>query len=317
MDNSTNPPAHVILGTGQLGLAVMDELVAQGKPVRMVNRRGSVGETLPPGVQVVAADLTDPANVARVTQEAEVVFHTVQPPYTRWPELFPPLTAAILKGVTATGAKLVFGDNLYLYGPTGGAPIHEGLPYAATGHKGATRAQMASSLLEAHKAGNVRVTIGRGSDFYGPRCTDSAYGEVVFGAAVAGKTMNLLGNIDQPHTVTYIKDFAKGLVILGERPEADGQAWHIPNAPTISSREFAQKVADAAGVPLKVQSAGPLLITLLGLFNPMLREFKEMMYEFQEPYIVNADRFVETFGDIATPLATGIDATLAWFRARG
>ncbi len=318
MNSSTNQQvaSYIVLGTGQLGLAVMDELVAQGKAVTLVNRSGKVGEPLPAGVRVVQADMTDPSAVARVAQGATVVFHTAQPSYTRWPEDFPPLTAAILEGVAAAGAKLVFGDNLYMYGATGGQPIHEGLPYAATGRKGATRAKMAKTLLDAHKAGKVRVAIGRGSDFYGPRCTGSTFGDVVFGAVVDGKAMNLLGNVDQPHTVTYIKDFAKGLVILGERAEADGQAWHIPNAPTVTTRQFVQMVADEAQKPLKFQAAGPFLVTALGWFNPMIREFKEMMYEFQEPYIVDDSRFVTAFGNIATPLQTGIAETLAWFRAQ-
>ena len=317
MNTNTAPSVsrHVILGTGQLGLAVMDELVAQGKPVTLVNRSGKVREPLPAGVQLVQADLTDPAAVTRAVRGAEVVFHIAQPPYDRWPEEFSPLTQAIVAGVAPTGAKLVFGDNLYMYGPTGGKPIHEGLPYAATGRKGATRAKMATSLLEAHKAGKLRVAIGRGSDFYGPRCTDSTYGEIVFGAAVAGKAMNLLGNIDLPHTVTYIKDFAKGLVVLGERAEADGQAWHVPNAPTVSTRRFVQMVADAAGTPLKTQVAGRFLVSVIGLFNPTLRELKEMMYEFEEPYLVDDSRFAKQFGFTATPLEEGIAATVAWFRA--
>ena len=306
---------YVILGSGQLGLAILDELTAQGKAVTVVNRSGKVGEALPAGVALVQADLTNPGEVERVTQGAQVVFHTVQPPYTRWPDLFPPLTSAILQGITGSGAKLVFGDNLYMVGPTGGKPIHEGLPYAATGHKGRTRAQMATQLLEAQAAGRARITIGRGSDFFGPRCTDSTLGEIVFGAAVSGKAMNLLGNIDLPHSYTYIRDFAKGLVILGERREADGQAWHIPNAPTLTTRQVAQQIADAAGVPLKTQVAGRFLVSVLGLFNPQIREMKEMMYEFEEPYIVDTTRFVQTFGDIATPWAQSIPATLAWFRA--
>ena len=306
---------YVILGSGQLGLAILDELTAQGKAVTVVNRSGKVGEALPAGVALVQADLTNPGEVERVTQGAQVVFHTVQPPYTRWPDLFPPLTSAILQGITGSGAKLVFGDNLYMVGPTGGKPIHEGLPYAATGHKGRTRGQMATQLLDAHAAGKARVTIGRGSDFFGPRCTDSTLGEIVFGAAVSGKAMNLLGNIDLPHSYTYIRDFAKGLVILGERREADGQAWHIPNAPTLTTRQVVQQIADAAGVPLKTQVAGRFLVGVLGLFNPQIREMKEMMYEFAEPYIVDTTRFVQTFGDIATPWAQSIPATLAWFRA--
>jgi len=162
---------YVILGAGQLGLAVMDELVAQGKPATLANRSGKVGEPLPAGVNMVQADSTDPDAVARLAKDAQVVFHCAQPSYDRWPDLFPPLTRAILDGVSRTQAKLVFGDNLYMYGPTGGQPIREDLPYAATGVKGKTRAAMAKMLLDAHRAGQARLTIGRASDFYSPTST--------------------------------------------------------------------------------------------------------------------------------------------------
>lgn len=37
---SNNFELHKIFGTGQLGLAVMRELTARGKTVRMINRHG-------------------------------------------------------------------------------------------------------------------------------------------------------------------------------------------------------------------------------------------------------------------------------------
>lgn len=307
---------HVILGTGQLGLAIMDELVGRGAPVTLVNRRGQVHEALPAGVDLVQADLTDPTAVAQVTQGAQVVYATAQPAYTAWPAQFPPLMESILAGVAQSGAKLVFGDNLYMYGPTGGRPLHEALPYAATNRKGSTRARVAEALLEAHRRGTARVTIGRAADFYGPRCTDSTVGEIVFGAILAGKPVNVLGKIDLPHTYSYIRDFAKGLVILGERAEADGQAWHIPAAPTLSTREFVTQVAQQAGMPLKLRVAGPFLVGALALFNPMMRELKEMMYQGLEPHIMDHSRFAAAFGDISSPHAQAIDETLAWYRSR-
>ncbi len=132
---------QVIFGSGPLGLAVMDALTARGYTnITVVNRRGAVDETLPAGVSVVAGDATDPDDVARITEGAAVVFQCAQPGYAEWPEKFPPIIEGIVAGVSRTGARLIFGDNLYMYGPTGGAAITEDLPYAATGRKGRTRA---------------------------------------------------------------------------------------------------------------------------------------------------------------------------------
>lgn len=312
-DTMSSATPYVILGTGQLGLAIMEALVAEGKAVTVVNRSGKLKEPLLAGVQVRQADMNDPAAVTSVTQGAQVVFTCVQPPYTQWPELFPALNQAVMEGVAPTGAKLVFGDNLYMYGSTHGAPIREDSPYAATGRKGKTRALIATTLLDAHRAGKLRVAIGRASDFYGPRCTDSALGEIVFGNLLAGKSVDLMGDIDQPHTYSFIRDFAKTLVILADSPQADGQAWHIPNAPAQTTRQVVQMIADQAGVPLRLRVAKDWMVRALGLFNPMLREMVEMSYEFKEPYIVDDSRFVQSFGNIATPLEQGIQETLAWF----
>jgi nucleoside-diphosphate-sugar epimerase len=292
----------------------MDELITSDRQVTLVNRRGEVEEGLPAGVTVVAGDATDADNVAELCAAADAVFQCAQPPYERWPEQFPPIIDGLIAGVSRTGARLVVGDNLYMYGPTGGAPVHEDLPYAATGPKGRTRAELARRLLQAHAAGTVQVTMGRASDFYGPRVLDSAAGEIVFAAALEGKPVNVLGDPDQPHTYTYIRDFARGLVTLAEQSEAFGRAWHIPSAPTLTTREFVDLVEDEVGRPVKIRPAGRFLVTLLGLFNSRLRELKELMYEFEEPYIVDHSQYEAAFGSKVTPHQQAIAETIAWYR---
>lgn len=306
---------NVIFGAGPLGLAVMDELVARGRQVTVVNRSGRVGETLPAGATAVAGDATNPGDVARLCADADVVFQCAQPEYHEWPEKFPPIVAGIIAGVAQTEARLVVGDNLYMYGPTDGEPIHEELPYAADGRKGRTRAEMAEALLAAHEAGEIQVTIGRASDFYGPRVEGSAVGDVVFAAALEGKTVNVIGNPDLPHTYTYIRDFARALVTLSEHAEAFGQVWHVPSAETISTRQFVELVGEEVGRPLKVRAGGKLMISLMGLFSPAIREFKEMMYEFEEPYVVDDSRFRQAFGNGVTPHEEAIRETVAWYKS--
>jgi nucleoside-diphosphate-sugar epimerase len=305
---------HVVFGTGPLGRSVMAELARRGKRVRMVNRSGRLPGA-PAGVEVAAGNAYEPAEVQRLTQGAQVVYQCAQPKYTEWPAKFLPLQAAILEGVAASGARLVIGENLYMYGDTDGRPIAENLPYAAHGPKGRTRAQMAEAALAAHRAGKVRVAIGRGSDFFGPGVLASAAGELVFGAVVKGRSAQVMGKPDLPHTYTYIEDFGRALVTLGERDEALGRAWHVPNAATVSTRRFLQMAAQAAGQPLKVLAAGPLLLTAIGLFNAEVREFWEMRYEFEKPFVVDSSQFERAFGLKATPLEEAVERTVRWFQA--
>ncbi len=308
---------HVILGTGQLGLAIMDELVAAGKPVKLVNRSGRINEPLPAGVILETADAAHPDDVARVTAGADVVFFCVQPAYHQWPEKFPPLASSIIEGVSRSGARLVFGDNLYMYGPTAGQPLHEGLPYAAKTRKGKARAQVANLLLAAHEAGKLHVTIGRASDFYGPRVTSSMAGAMLFEAALAGKTVNLTGDLNLPHTITYIRDFARALVTLSEHEMAYGRTWHVPSAETLSQSQFIRLVEAEIDRPIKVRTAGTWVLRLVGLFNPAAGEVVEMMYEFNEPFVVDHSQYAAVFGTHVTPHQQAIRETVAWYQQQG
>jgi nucleoside-diphosphate-sugar epimerase len=308
---SNNQELHVIFGTGPLGLAIMEELLARGKRVRMINRSGRA--EVPSGVEVVQGDALQWQGLLPHCEGAAVIYNCTNAPYTQWPEKFPPILNGVIETVAAVGAKLVSADNLYMYGHVDG-PLTEDLPYAASGRKGRTRARMAQTILEAHAKGRIRATIGRASNFYGPRVLDSVAGKGMFQAILEGKGAQVLGNIDLPHTFTFIRDFAKGLVTLGEREEALGEAWHIPSAETITTRQFVEMVAQEAGSAPKFKPAPRLGIVLLAPFVPFMREVKEMLYEFEKPFIMNHTKFESMFGNHSTPHRDAIRETLDWYR---
>src|SRR5215203_2365715 len=308
-----NGELHVVFGTGAVGMSVMDELVQRSpRRVRMVNRSGRV--SVPEGVEVVGGDATDEAFAREASEGASLVYFALNPPYDKWPELFPPLQAGVLEGASSAGAKLVAVENLYIYGTTGGRPITEDLPYAPNTRKGTVRARMSEELIEAHKSGKVRVAVGRASDFFGPRVLTSAAGEQVFGRAVAGKSAQVAGDPDQPHTYTYAPDIGKGLVVLGEREEALGRAWHLPSPETVTTRRFVEMIFEEAGGPARIQTAPKFVLRVMGLFNPPLREMIEMLYEFEEPFVVDHSAFERAFGLQATPLRQAIGETIRWYR---
>jgi nucleoside-diphosphate-sugar epimerase len=265
-----------------------------------------------------AADLTDPTAAAAACAGAGVAYLCANVPYTDWPEKWPPLAAGILEGAARAGVKLVYGDNLYSYGPVDG-PLHEGLAPAATGRKGRVRARIAADLLAAHGAGRVRVAIGRASDFYGPWATESSLlGSRVIPAAFAGRPAQVLGALDTPHTFTFIRDYARGLATLGAHAEAFGQVWHVPSAPAPTQRELLALVwAEAdVGAP-RVKAAPSWLVRALALASPIMRELAEMLYEWERPYVVDHSKFERAFGAVTTPHREAVRETVAWFRGRG
>ncbi|MCL5997494.1 MAG: SDR family oxidoreductase [Chloroflexi bacterium] len=308
-----NGGLHVIFGTGPLGTSVMRQLVNKGRRVRVVNRSGKA-ET-PAGVEVVRGDATDPASACEVCRGAGVVYNCANPPYTEWVTLFPRIQAGILEGAAAAGAKLISAENVYMYGEVD-RPMAEDMPYNAHTRKGQVRARMAQALLEAHRSGKVRAAIGRASDFYGPGVLGSAAGERVFYPALQGKQVLLLGKLDVPHTYTYIDDFGRGLVTLGECEEALEQAWHIPSAETLTTRQFLMLVFEATGQPPKMAATPNVVVKALGLFDPMMRELVEMLYEFDRPFIVDHSKYERAFGNHSTPHREAIRRTVDWFRAR-
>jgi nucleoside-diphosphate-sugar epimerase len=310
------PDLHVVLGSGPLGRAVAEECRARGLRVRLVNRRGRMAGP-PAGAEVRGADLTDHALGRAACEGAAAVYLCANVPYTDWVAGWPPLAEGALAAATAVGARLVYGDNLYMYGPHDG-PLREDLPYAATGRKGRVRAAIATRFLEAHRAGTVKVAIGRASDFYGPWAADgSLLGMRVIPAALAGSAGQVLGDVDQPHTFTFIRDYARGLVTLGTRDEALGRVWHVPSAPTTTQRALLQMVWEECGQqgPARFKAAPGWLVGAMGLFVPIMRELAEMMYEWEKPYVVDHSAYAAVFGDTTTPHREAIIETVAWFRA--
>ena len=306
---------HVVLGRGAIGRAVAEELLGRGEAVRMVNRSGQMEET-PAGVDVVASDLYNPENVRDVTRGAKVVYQASQPHYNEWPEKFPPLQKSILDGLTGSGAKLVLIENIYMYGAMNGRAFSEDMPHRAHTRKGRVRGEISNAAFAAHNEGRLRVSAARGGNFFGPWGTDSTMGARVFYPLLHGKPAQLIGRTNLPHTHTYVRDFGKALVILGERDEADGQAWHVPNdQPGMTQGELVRMFAEEAGVEPKMSSMGKLMMSIGGLFIPEAKETVEMMYEFENPFVIDSSKFEQTFGMRATPIREAIQETVAWYRS--
>jgi nucleoside-diphosphate-sugar epimerase len=307
----------VIFGTGPLGRATMNELVKRGEHVRMINRSGRL-ERAPKNVEIVAADASNLESAIQASRGASVIFNCVGTAYTTqaWESQMPVLWNNILQAATSSDAKLVIGDNLYVYDQVGSG-IHEHLPHSSTARKGRARIRAVETMLEAHRSGRAQVAFARGSDFFGPYAGDqSQLGNRVFPALLAGKAAQLIGNPDLPHTLTFIEDFGRAMVMIADHDQAFGRAWHVPNTPTKTRREVLEVAAKMVDQPLRIQSMNALMVRGLGLFVPILREVGEMMYQFDKPYLVDSSQFVAQFGDIHTPLEVALEQTIAWFADR-
>jgi nucleoside-diphosphate-sugar epimerase len=234
--------------------------------------------------------------------------------YGKWAEEFPPLQQGVLAGAQSAGARLVVLDNLYAYGPTGGADLVESMPSRPTSTKSTTRAAMTAELLAAHDAGRVEVAIGRASDYFGPGAAHSALGETVFGTALTGKTAKVMGNPDQPHSYSYTPDVAAALVTLAIQPGAAGSIWHLPVGETRTTRQIVEIVYALAGHRPRLLAAGATTLRMIGLVKPAMREYLHTLYQFTDRWVVDDSKFRAAFGDHATPLDDALASTLQSYR---
>lgn len=304
---------HVIFGTGPAGLMLAEQLSAAGKHVRLVNRSGK-GQA-PAGTELVAGDVLQSDVVRALCQGAVAAYHCANVPYQQQVEVIPRLQASIIEGVAAVGAKLIVTDTLYMYGKTHGKVMKESSAYAATTRKGQMRARVAETYLKTHREGKVRVSLGRAADFYGPRVFNSALGQSVFPPALAGKPVQLLGNIDLLHSYSYMGDVARTLKLLGEREEALGKVWHVPVVtPPVTQREMVQQIGKVLGKPVHIQTFPKIAVQATGVFDPAMRELVEMFYQYTEPQIVDASAIEQAFGLRATPLDEALSTTIEWYQ---
>lgn len=304
-----------VIGHGAVGRETARLLAARGDQVRIVQRRKP--QALPQGATFQAADIEDPASTRAACAGVEAVINCLGFPYDSalWARVWPMAMRHLLDGCAASGARYVFADNLYLYGPQAG-PLREDLPLTTYGRKPRLRAEITRMWMQDHESGKVRAVAVRAADFYGPDVPNSVLAAFGVARMLAGKAALVPYPPDQPHDFTYVPDYARAVVTLVDAPDdAYGQAWHVPNAPTRTLRELLKLAAARAGVPPKMSVMPRALAAVVGLFNKEIAEIGEMRFQWESPYLVDTSKFARRFWSDATPFEQGLDATIAFYRA--
>ena len=208
----------------------------------------------------------------------------------------------------------MYADSLAMYEP-GSSPMTEESPATAATKKGSLRAELAAELLEEHANGRLRVVVARAADYFGPRGVRCALGRRFFTDLLAGRRTQWFKSLDQPHSLSYLPDLARAFVLLGTRDEAEGQVWHTPVCDPVTGRELIEAAARAAGVKPRPALLKEGTVTFYGIFVPTFREYPELAYQWDAPFVSDAGKFEEAFGPFAlTPLDEALEATVAWYR---
>ena len=303
----------LVIGYGPVGKATVAKL--KGRKVRVAQR--TVPKDLPEDAGFTRCDVLDAASVRAAVKGTSQIVLSIGFAYERavWRDAWPKAMANVLDAAEAEGARIVFVDNLYMYGPQT-VPLREDMALAAYGAKPAVRAAITRQWMAAHDSGRVKVTALRAPDFYGPDVRTSHLGDLAFGTMAKGKSPMLIVDPDQPHAFAYVPDIARGVVSLLDAPDEDfGQAWHIPCASIHTPREILAIGAAQIGRKPKVIAIPMGLLPLMGLFMPLMKEMAEMQFQWDRPYEVDASKFAERFWSDATPFEQGVQETLKSFGA--
>jgi nucleoside-diphosphate-sugar epimerase len=296
---------------GAIGPAAASTLLARGHDVRAVGRNEERLRAALPGAEPFVADLEDLAGARAAAAGMDAILYAVGVPYDRF-ELHPKMMRITLQAAKDAGVRqLIHISNVYPYGRPQTATVSETHPRAPHTRKGRYRLEQEDLVFAAHDPHGLQTLVLRPPDFYGPNAANSETAYALANIA-AGKPADLLSPISTPHEWVYVPDIAPVVAGLFERPDAFGTAYNLAGPGTLTSREFYEKLFAAAGKPFRYREAGPFLLRVIGLFNPLMRELVEMAYLHETPVILDDAKLRAVLGEIhKTPYDEGIRATVA------
>jgi nucleoside-diphosphate-sugar epimerase len=292
---------QVILGAGgAIGKDLAKELKNYDDKVRLFSRNP---QKVNEDDELFAGDLTNKTNVEDALKAANVAYLTAGLPYHAlvWERQWPVIMKNVLQACKKHKTKLVFFDNVYMYDKEKLSPMTEETEIDPPSRKGKVRATIAQLLLDEEQSGNLEALIARAADFYGPGIKNSIFNEAILNNLKAGKSANWFCSTKYKHNFTWTPDAAKATALLGNTQSAYGQVWHLPTAPAFPMYEWIDATANALSVKSKSVVAPKFLVGFMGIFNPLMREMKEMLYQYDRDYDFDSSKFETVFEMKPTP----------------
>lgn len=306
---------QVILGAGgAIGTPLAKVLTNYTQDIRLVNRHP---EKVNPTDTLFTADLLNEADVVKAVEGADVAYLTVGLPYKKhvWQQAWPKVMAHTINACAAANCKLVFFDNVYMYDPHHLDGMDEHTPIGPVSVKGRVRAQIAQELLLAIEEGKIEGMIARAADFIGATPNAIPH-EVILKNLISGKSAQWFGRKDKVHNFTYVEDAAKAVAELGNTPSAYGRVWHLPSTQQrLTGADWVQLFAGELEVKPKLSVLPVSLMGIVGWFIPIMKEIKEMAYQYNRDYFFDSSSFTRTFGWSATDEQEIVKTMIAQYKA--
>ena len=304
---------HVVTGAGPVGSTIALQLAAAGEQVRLLTRSGSGPEH--ELIDRRRVDVSQRDHLDDAFAGAAAVHHCIHGSaydVRVWRAELPAAERAVLDAAGRVGAVVVFPESLYSYGQVDSVMTEATPRTASTGKLG-----VRTDLLAQRDASSTPTVSVAASDFYGPLVRNAHAGERMVPTVLAGRTMRVLGSLDQPHSFTYVPDLAAAMIAAAAREDLWNSFLHAPTAPALTQRELVTQVAAAGGVRVPKMSAIPVgVMSAMGLASRAMREMAEAGYQFSRPFVMDSTASEQRLGLFPTPLGDGLAETVAWWRAQ-
>lgn len=304
---------HTILGAGgSISNYLVPILLENKEQVRLVSRSQKNIE----GTENIIADLTNAEQTKKAVEGSSVVYLLVGLEYSikAWKEQWPVIMTNVINACSEANAKLIFFDNVYMYGTVHGAMTEE-TAFNACSRKGEVRVAIANQLLHAMKTKKVNALIARSADFYGPGSDKTGMVNItVFQNLAKNKTAQCLVDANKPHSFTYVPDAAKALYLLAKDDTAFNQTWHLPTRSNpLTGKQFIELAAKEFNRLPKFMVFPKWMIKVSGLFMPIMKEMYEMLYQNELAYVFDSTKFEKHFHFTPTSYEDGIKATAQYY----
>jgi nucleoside-diphosphate-sugar epimerase len=308
---------HTVLGSnGAIGKAVLRELRNRNLNHRSVSR--SADSVQQPNF--IQADLLNPKETALAIAGSAYVYLCIGLPYSSkiWSTQWEQLMKNVIDACAEHSAKLIFLDNVYMYGSPLPVPFDENAIQAPPSKKGKARKRTADLLLKAMQEGRVKGLIGRSADFYGEGAVNSSFYTSFLDRMLKGKAPQTLSSGDIVHTYANVRDNGRALVELALCDDCYGQVWHLPVGEPITTRQMLGLFNQELGSNHQLSVMPSFMRKILSLFIPILKEVGEMLYQFEGEYVMSFEKFKQRFPDFeVTPYQQGVQRMVKWFKNRG
>ncbi|KIC96514.1 NAD-dependent epimerase/dehydratase family protein [Flavihumibacter solisilvae] len=306
---------QIVLGAGgPVSNELTKELLKNGIAPMLVSRKPV---TAFPTVEWKKADLKDLKETLAATKGATVIYMCAGLQYNKkiWSAEWPLIMDNLVAAAKETGARLIFFDNVYMYGHVKG-PMTEETPYNPKSVKGEIRARIARKLLDESKSGNINGTIARAADFYGAESLNSFFDTMVLQKFSKKEKAMWMGNADTLHSLTYVPDAGKAMYLLGQQPSSGNQVWHVPTEKAMTGKDFIALAAKIFHTNPRYFEVRKLMLQAFGLMNPLVGETVELYYQYQFDYVFDSTKFENAFGVKPTAYETGISTLFENFWQR-